>query len=131
MLNNVFSYTQVASAFVFQEDFDICHTPFSPFIFFFLRKILISFTCFFSKSFLVFLIIHFYHFYIWKKSFIEKKIFLIPFSRIFFIRIFFTRIFFIRNFFFRIWRNFYIVNIYLGIFFSITTYLHSCKKTWG
>ena len=45
---------------------------FSPFIFFFFRKIFIPFMCFFWESFFVFLMIFIYHFYIYKNVFIKS-----------------------------------------------------------
>ena len=50
ILYNNFFYTQLASVFDLQKDDNI-----DPFFFFFFKKILIPFTCFFSKLFFVFL----------------------------------------------------------------------------
>ena len=109
--------------------------------FFFFRKILISFTCFFLNLSFVFLIISIYRFYIYTKKSYKNillvllvffltffiRMFLIKnfFVRIFFIRIFFIKILFPRILFIRIRRNFYIVNnIRRNIFFfnSIFTF---------
>ena len=100
---------------------------FLPFAFFFFRKVLISFTCFVLKSFFVFLIIFIYHFLYMQK----KK--LIFFTRIFFIRIFLRMSFFIRIFsaeFSSLESEETSISsiIYLGIFFSLITYLHSSKN---
>ena len=119
MLNNNFSYTQLSFfviiqkdsyyvhddtepffLFLFLKDFGICLEPLFIF-FFFVGKILITFTCLFSKRFFVFLIYSYF-------SYISS--FLISFIRIFFIRVFFIRFFFVRIFFIRIRRNFYIFN---------------------
>ena len=97
------------------------------FLFSFLKKILTLFTCLFSKLLFAFCIILIYHFYIQKK-YIYKKIFLkrelYQYLLILFIRIFFISIFFIR-----IFSSKSEIFIYLGIVFSLTTYLHSSKNT--
>ena len=54
--------------FPLQKDFDICLELFFAFSFFFFKKILISFMCFFLKLFFVFLIIFIYHFYVYTKT---------------------------------------------------------------
>ena len=126
--------------FRLQKYFGLCLGPFLPFFFFF-RKILISFTCFFLNLSFVFLIISIYRFYIYTKKSYKNillvllvffltffiRMFLIKnfFVRIFFIRIFFIKILFPRILFIRIRRNFYIVNnIRRNIFFfnSIFTF---------
>ena len=68
VLNNIFSYILVVFVFFFREIFMAISNLFSPFIFFFFRKILISLTCFFLWSFFVFLIIFIYHFYKYTKK---------------------------------------------------------------
>ena len=83
------------------------------------------------------------HFFIWDMKNIKTKhiLYLIFFIKIFLIRIFYIRIFFIRIFFIRIFsiriirRNFYFIILlwnfyYSGIFFDLTTYLHSSKNAW-
>ena len=72
MLNSNFSYnfsyhsdhndTGAFILFFLQKDFDICLRCL-PFFFFFFRKILVSFACFFSKFFFVFLITFIYDLY--------------------------------------------------------------------
>ena len=52
----MFSFTQEVFAFVLLEDFDIFLTHLFAFGFFFFKKILIIFLCFFSESLFVFLI---------------------------------------------------------------------------
>ena len=104
-----------------QKDFDICLGPFLPLFFFLFRKIFISFMCFFSRLFFVFLIFV-YHFSINKKLYknflLVFSIFLIFFIRFFFIKILFIRISFIRIFSIRIRRNWYIINnILRNLFF--------------
>ena len=93
LIYNNFFYTQLAFVFDLQKDLYIAHDNidtffffffrktlisftcyFSFFVFYFLRKILITFTCFFSKSFFVFFIIFSCNFYIWKKTY--KKYFI-------------------------------------------------------
>ena len=151
----MFSYTHIVFVFFLQEDFYIYLGPFSafylflPFIFFFFRKILITFTRFFWSFFLCFDNIYLPFF-----KYVEKK--LIFFTRIFFIVIFFTRIFFHLNFFQNfLVRIFFIIRIfsiwifssrvslskfslsgeislspiiYLGIFFCLIKHLHSSKN---
>ena len=72
VLNNIFSYTQVVSAFVLQEDFDICLRPFFCFCLFLLQK---DFGTFHMLLFGVFLCvfdnIHLPFLYM-EKSFIEN-----------------------------------------------------------
>ena len=80
--------------------------------------------------------------YVGKKIFFTRIFFIrisfhLNFFQNFFIRIFFTiRIFFHldffrQSFFIRIRRNLYIINNLLMSFFSLMTYLHSSKNTWG
>ena len=131
-------FITMAPLFFFFSKIVISFSSFcSAFVFFFCRKILISFTCFLLESFFVFLIIHIYHFYIYKKyikipllafymSYISIFLFLFFhhifltitfFVRILFIRIFFIGIFFIRISSIRSRRNFYTVsNILRNLF---------------
>ena len=53
VLYNNFSYTQVASAFIPQKDFDIFLGPFFAFYLFLLQKDFNIFACFFSASFFI------------------------------------------------------------------------------
>ena len=117
VLNNNFSYTQVVSAFVLQEDFGIFLGPFSPFSFFLFREILIFFACFFSESFFVLLIT-----FIWHFSYLNS------FIRIFFIRILSIRTLFVENF--RInRRNFYVISNILRRLFFLQQYIYILLKT--
>ena len=64
VLNNIFFYTQVVSADVLDN---------TDAFFFFFSKTLISFICFFSESFFVFLIIFIYRKKIYKKYFYKLQ----------------------------------------------------------
>ena len=155
VLYNNFFYPQLVFAFVSQKDHCVFLKSFSPFVFFFLRTILISFTCFFSKlsfvfnnSYLPFLYIEKkiiknirflfeickLHKYFVSSYFLIHILYLIFFIRIFFVRTFFSRIFFIRI------RNQKISEsgkyssvssvIYSRIFFSSKTHLHPSQNIW-
>ena len=69
--NSYYVHNDTDTFFLFflQLNFDIFLGPF--FVFFYFRKILISFTCFFLELSLVLLKIVIYHFYIWKKQIIK------------------------------------------------------------
>ena len=152
MPNNNFSYTQLSFAFLLQKYSYVNHDDtgaffsfssserflylsrafFLPFFFFFFRKILVLFTCFFPK--LCFFWQYLLTMFIYMHTKNHKKInwylgiFSIFFFKIFFIRIFFIRIF-TRIFCIRIRRNFSIINNILSNLFFLIRYLHSSKKT--
>ena len=169
-INNNFSYTQLGAAFAPQKGSYYVHDDtdtfvlfflskilisledlFLLFVFFFFRKILISFMRFFLESFLAFLIIVCFSFYIGKnyekylisslyeyfmncferlrKYFFIQILYLTFFIKNFFMRIFLIRIFFIRTFCSRISRNFYIFSNILRHLSYLRIYLFSSKNT--
>ena len=101
--------------------FLLVSSHFSSFFLFFFRMVLISFTCFCLKLFFVFLIIFIHHFYIYPKIFIKKSYLLYYFQ------------FSSSEFSPSKSKEISISSIrYLGIFFSLTTYLNYYSgNTWG
>ena len=119
--NNNFSYTQLSHPFFSSSFFLLVSGHFSSFFLFFFRMVLISFTCFCLKLFFVFLIIFIHHFYIYPKIFIKKSYLLYYFQ------------FSSSEFSPSKSKEISISSIrYLGIFFSLTTYLNYYSgNTWG
>ena len=119
--NNNFSYTQLSHLFFSSSFFLLVSGHFSSFFLFFFRMVLISFTCFCLKLFFVFLIIFIHHFYIYPKIFIKKSYLLYYFQ------------FSSSEFSPSKSKEISISSIrYLGIFFSLTTYLNYYSgNTWG
>ena len=150
MLNNNFSYTQLSFFFLLQKDYFFNHHDTDVFFLFFFRKILIalsghlslffsfffrkiltSFTCFFSKNLFVFLIIFSNHFCICIQKNHKTKLLvtlvLFKFSSKFFPLEFSSWEFSLSEL-----EQISILSIIcLGIFFYLTTDLHSSKNTWG
>ena len=125
--NNNFSYTQLSHLFFSSSFFLLVSGHFSSFFLFFFRMVLISFTCFCLKLFFVFFDnIYLPFIYIYPKIFIKESYLLYYFQ-------FSSSEFSSSEFSLSKSKEISISSIrYLGIFFSLTTYLnYSSENTWG